>query len=65
MPVGGGGLAAGIAVYIKQLLPHIKIIAVEPEDAASLKVALDHGGPITLSRVGLFADGVAVKTIGQ
>ncbi|PKG39671.1 threonine ammonia-lyase, biosynthetic [Psychromonas sp. Urea-02u-13] len=64
VPVGGGGLAAGIAVYIKQLLPHIKIIAVEPEDAASLKVALDHGGPITLSKVGLFADGVAVKTIG-
>ncbi|PKF63120.1 threonine ammonia-lyase, biosynthetic [Psychromonas sp. psych-6C06] len=64
VPVGGGGLAAGIAVYIKQLLPHIKIIAVEPEDAACLKVALDHGGPITLSRVGLFADGVAVKTIG-
>jgi len=65
VPVGGGGLAAGIAVYIKQLLPHIKIIGVEPEDAASLKVALDHGGPITLSRVGLFADGVAVKTIGS
>lgn len=65
VPVGGGGLAAGIAVYIKQLLPHIKIIAVEPEDAACLKVALDHGGPITLSKVGLFADGVAVKTIGS
>jgi len=65
VPVGGGGLAAGIAVYIKQLLPDIKIIAVEPEDAACLKVALDHGGPITLSRVGLFADGVAVKTIGS
>jgi threonine dehydratase len=64
VPVGGGGLAAGIAVYIKQLLPHIKIIAVEPEDAACLKIALDHGGPITLSKVGLFADGVAVKTIG-
>ncbi|HEY5716822.1 MAG TPA: threonine ammonia-lyase, biosynthetic, partial [Psychromonas sp.] len=65
VPVGGGGLAAGIAVYIKQLLPDIKIIGVEPEDAACLKVALDHGGPITLSKVGLFADGVAVKTIGS
>ncbi len=64
VPVGGGGLAAGIAVYIKQLLPDIKVIAVEPEDAACLKVALDHGGPVTLSRVGLFADGVAVKTVG-
>ena len=65
IPVGGGGLAAGIAVYIKQLLPDIKIIGVEPEDAACLKVALDHGGPVTLSKVGLFADGVAVKTIGS
>ena len=65
VPVGGGGLAAGIAVYIKQLLPDIKVIAVEPEDAACLKVALEHGGPVTLSKVGLFADGVAVKTIGS
>lgn len=65
VPVGGGGLAAGIAVYIKQLLPHIKIIAVEPEDAACLKAALEAGKPTTLAKVGLFADGVAVKTIGQ
>ena len=62
--VGGGGLAAGIAVYIKQLLPEIKIIAVEPEDAACLKAALAVGHPVTLNKVGLFADGVAVKTIG-
>ncbi|MEI6897140.1 MAG: threonine ammonia-lyase, biosynthetic [Psychromonas sp.] len=65
VPVGGGGLVAGIAVYIKQLLPHIKIIAVEPQDAACLKAALEHGAPTTLSKVGLFADGVAVKTIGK
>jgi len=65
VPVGGGGLAAGIAVYIKQLLPHIKIIAVEPEDAACLKAALAAGEPVTLPKVGLFADGVAVKTIGK
>lgn len=65
IPVGGGGLAAGIAVYIKQLLPDIKIIGVEPEDAACLKAALDHGGPVTLNKIGLFADGVAVKTIGS
>lgn len=65
VPVGGGGLAAGIAVYIKQLLPNIKVIAVEPEDAACLKAALEHGGPVTLGKVGLFADGVAVKTIGS
>ena len=65
VPVGGGGLAAGISVYIKQLLPHIKIIAVEPEDAACLKAALENGSPITLPKIGLFADGVAVKTIGS
>ena len=65
VPVGGGGLAAGIAVYIKQLLPHIQIIAVEPEDAACLRAALEAGKPTTLSKVGLFADGVAVKTIGK
>ena len=64
VPVGGGGLAAGIAVYVKQLLPDIKIIAVEPEDAACLRAALAAGKPTTLSKVGLFADGVAVKTIG-
>lgn len=65
VPVGGGGLAAGIAVYMKQLLPHIKIIAVEPKESACLKAALEQGEPTTLDRVGLFADGVAVKRIGQ
>ena len=64
VPVGGGGLAAGIAVYIKQLLPEIKVIAVEPEDSCCLKEALENGHPVTLSKTGLFADGVAVKTIG-
>ena len=64
VPVGGGGLAAGIAVYIKQLMPNIKIIAVEPRSAACLKAALENKAPITLDKVGLFADGVAVKTIG-
>ncbi len=65
VPVGGGGLAAGIAVYIKQLLPNIKVIGVEPEDAACLKAALEADHPVTLDKVGLFADGVAVKTIGS
>jgi threonine dehydratase len=65
VPVGGGGLLAGIAVYVKQLLPDIKVIGVEPENAACLKAALEHGSPITLNKVGLFADGVAVKTIGS
>ena len=62
--VGGGGLAAGIALYLKQVKPSIKIIGVESEESASLKAALDAGGPVTLPQVGIFADGVAVKTIG-
>lgn len=65
VPVGGGGLIAGIAAYLKALAPHIKVYGVEPEDAACLKAALDADAPVTLSRVGLFADGVAVKRIGD
>ncbi|MDP5459101.1 threonine ammonia-lyase, biosynthetic [Alishewanella sp. SMS8] len=64
IPVGGGGLMAGMAVYIKAIQPHIKVIGVEPEDAACLKAAMAAGEPVTLARVGLFADGVAVKRIG-
>lgn len=65
VPVGGGGLAAGIAVLIKQIMPSIKVIAVEAEDSACLKAALDAGQPVDLNRVGLFAEGVAVKRIGD
>ncbi|WP_137673457.1 threonine ammonia-lyase, biosynthetic [Agarivorans sp. Toyoura001] len=64
VPVGGGGIAAGVSVYIKQLMPHIKIIGVEAEDSACLQAALAAGKPMPLERVGLFADGVAVKLIG-
>jgi len=64
IPVGGGGLMAGMAVYIKAIQPHVKVIGVEPEDAACLKAAMIAGEPVTLERVGLFADGVAVKRIG-
>jgi threonine dehydratase len=65
VPVGGGGLAAGVAVLIKQLMPEIKVIAVEPEDSACLKAALDAGEPVILDQVSMFADGVAVKRIGN
>jgi threonine dehydratase len=65
IPVGGGGLLAGMAVYIKAVLPQVKVIGVEPEDAACLAAALAAGQPVTLPRVGLFADGVAVKRIGD
>ncbi len=63
--VGGGGLAAGMAVYIKQIMPQVKVIAVEAEGSACLKAALEAGHPVTLDRVSLFADGVAVKRIGD
>jgi threonine dehydratase len=65
IPVGGGGLCAGIAAYIKYLRPEIKIFAVEAEDAACLKAAMDAGKRVTLAHVGLFADGAAVARIGK
>jgi threonine dehydratase len=65
VPVGGGGLIGGIAVYLKQLNPRIRIIGVEPEDAAAMHDSLKAGQRITLQHVGLFADGVAVKRVGE
>ena len=65
VPVGGGGLIAGISVYIKQVNPEIKIIGVEPEDAACLYEALKHDKRVVLDQVGIFADGVAVRQIGE
>ena len=65
VPVGGGGLAAGVAVYIKQLLPQVKVIGVEAEGSACLQAAWEAGTPVNLERVSLFADGVAVKRIGE
>lgn len=64
VPVGGGGLIAGMAAYIKYVRPEIKVIGVEPEDAACLQSALKHNRRIILDEVGIFADGVAVKQIG-
>ncbi|MFC3203962.1 threonine ammonia-lyase, biosynthetic [Alteromonas oceani] len=63
--VGGGGLAAGISVYLKQLKPEIKIIAVESEESACFAAAKQAGEPTSLSSVGIFADGVAVKLMGS
>lgn len=63
--VGGGGLIAGIAVYLKQLKPDIKIIAVESEESACLQAAMSAGEPVSLPSVGIFADGVAVRTMGE
>ncbi len=65
VPVGGGGLIAGIASYIKALFPDTRIIGVEPEDSASMHAALQAGQPVTLDHVGIFADGVAVRRVGD
>ncbi|MCH8507084.1 MAG: threonine ammonia-lyase, biosynthetic, partial [Ectothiorhodospiraceae bacterium] len=65
VPVGGGGLVAGVAVYVKHLRPDIRVIGVEPEDAPTLQQAMAKGRRVTLDQVGLFADGVAVKQIGK
>lgn len=65
VPIGGGGLAAGIAAYVKFLRPEVKVIGVEPADAACMKAAVAAGERVVLNRVGLFADGVAVRQAGE
>ncbi len=65
VPVGGGGLLAGMATYIKFVRPDIRVIGVEPEDAACLLAAREAGKRVILDQVGIFADGVAVKQIGK
>ncbi|MFT0517868.1 threonine ammonia-lyase, biosynthetic [Pseudomonas faucium] len=65
VPVGGGGLIAGIAAYVKYLRPEIKVIGVEPDDSNCLQAAMSAGERVVLPQVGLFADGVAVAQIGQ
>ena len=65
VPVGGGGLAAGMALHIKRLNPAVKIIAVEPDEAACLHAAMQSGERVTLDHIGIFADGAAVKQVGE
>ncbi len=65
VPVGGGGLIAGIAVYLKALDPSIRIVGVEPDDSAAMRDSLQAGAPVTLEHVGIFADGVAVRRVGN
>ncbi|CAN0259374.1 unnamed protein product, partial [Discosporangium mesarthrocarpum] len=62
---GGGGLLSGIAAYVKQVRPGVKVIGVEAEDAAGMTTSLKSGQIVTLPQVGLFADGAAVRTIGK
>jgi threonine dehydratase len=65
VPVGGGGLLAGISVYVKYLYPNVRVIGVEPEDAAGMYESLRAGRRVTLDRVGIFADAVAVRRVGE
>ncbi len=65
VPVGGGGLLSGIAVYVKYLYPKVRMIGVEPHDAAGMYESLRAGRRVTLERVGIFADGVAVRRVGE
>src|SRR5687767_13372912 len=65
VPIGGGGLISGIAAYVKTLYPKIRIVGVEPEDAASMHRSVAAGQRVMLDRVGIFADGVAVRRAGE
>jgi len=65
VPIGGGGLIAGMALYLKQHSPDTKIIGVEPVDSAAMHDSIKLGERVTLDQVGIFADGVAVKKVGE
>jgi threonine dehydratase len=65
VPIGGGGLIAGIAACVKALQPEVRIIGVEPEDSAAMRMSIDAGEPVVLDHVGIFADGVAVRRVGD
>lgn len=65
IPIGGGGLAAGVAATIKAEHPQVRIIGVEPDDAASMYSALKAGKPVDIGTTGIFADGVAVRKVGE
>lgn len=65
VPVGGGGLCAGIGSYLKMVSPHTSIIGAEPAGAPSMKAALDAGHPVTLDTIQRFVDGASVKRVGE
>ncbi|WKD57389.1 L-threonine dehydratase biosynthetic IlvA [Corynebacterium capitovis DSM 44611] len=65
VPVGGGGLAAGVASYVADMSPRTSLVAVEPAGAASMAAAIENGGPVTLPHIDPFVDGAAVKRAGQ
>ncbi|MBN8885338.1 MAG: threonine ammonia-lyase, biosynthetic [Rudaea sp.] len=65
VPIGGGGLIAGVAAYVKAVRPEVKIIGVQTEDSDAMARSLEKGGRVELSEVGLFSDGTAVKLAGE
>jgi len=65
IPIGGGGLAAGVSQYIKNISPYTKIIGVEPLGAPSMKAAMEYYRVVTLEKIDTFVDGAAVKTVGS
>ncbi|HUY84659.1 MAG TPA: threonine ammonia-lyase, biosynthetic [Steroidobacteraceae bacterium] len=65
VPIGGGGLIAGIAAYVKALYPRIRIVGVQPEDSPAMYESLRAGRRVAMERVGIFADGVAVRRVGE
>lgn len=64
-PIGGGGLASGVAAAVKRMLPHVRVVGVEPEGAASMRAALDHGAPTLLGEVDTIADGLKPVIAGE
>jgi threonine dehydratase len=65
VPVGGGGLIAGIGAYVKAVMPEVRIVGVEPVDADAMARSLEAGRRVRLDQVGVFADGVAVREVGE
>jgi threonine dehydratase len=65
VPIGGGGLAAGVAAYVKEVRPEIKVIGVQTEDSCAMARSIEAGKRVTLNEVGLFSDGTAVKLVGE
>jgi threonine dehydratase len=65
VPIGGGGLISGVAGYLKQRMPNVKVVGVEPVGAAGMKASLDAGHPVTLDRIQTIADGLAASRPGD
>jgi threonine dehydratase len=65
VPIGGGGLVAGMLTWLKHKLPHVTVVGAEPAGAASMRAAIDHGGPTPLRPIDTFVDGAAVSSVGR